>query len=106
LNATRVESVISMIILTQRESRIVVACPDELDKANMNATTKTALLGWWGIPWGPIRSIQAFIRNGRAQKSNRVEAPNDYLRRFVLAKIGQIEAYKNDPEKLKEIIRQ
>jgi hypothetical protein len=23
----------------------------------------TLLLGWWGIPWGPIRTIQALVVN-------------------------------------------
>lgn len=24
--------------------------------------------GWWGIPWGPIRTIQCFIENSKAQE--------------------------------------
>ncbi len=24
--------------------------------------------GWWGIPWGPIRSVQCFIENFKAEK--------------------------------------
>jgi hypothetical protein len=105
LNATYTESVFSIVILTQREGKIIVACPDELDKASNNASLRTALLGWWGLPWGPIRSIRAFIRNEKAKRSNRIEGPNNYLRAFVVGKIGQIETYKNDQEKLMEIIR-
>jgi hypothetical protein len=26
-------------------------------------TALTVLLGWWGIPWGPIRTIQCLITN-------------------------------------------
>jgi hypothetical protein len=106
LNATYTESVMSVIFITQSERKVIIACPDELDKANNDAITRTALLGWWGIPWGPIRSIRAFIRNTRSKKTNRVEGPNTYLRHFVLARIGQIEAYKNDPDRLMEAIRE
>ena len=95
----------SVIFITQSERKVIIACPDELDKANNDAITRTALLGWWGIPWGPIRSIRAFIRNERAKKTNRIEGPNSYLRHFVLARIGQIEAYKNEPDRLIEAIR-
>jgi hypothetical protein len=31
-------------------------------------TLLTALAGWWGIPWGPIYTIQTFITNGRGGK--------------------------------------
>lgn len=31
--------------------------------ANITATFLTLVLGWWGIPWGPIYSIQALFRN-------------------------------------------
>jgi len=27
------------------------------------ASLKTLLLGWWGIPWGPIYSVQAIFSN-------------------------------------------
>lgn len=30
-------------------------------------TILTALGGWWGIPWGPINSVRAFIENGKAK---------------------------------------
>jgi hypothetical protein len=28
----------------------------------------TVLLGWWGIPWGPIRSIQSLVVNLKGGK--------------------------------------
>lgn len=24
--------------------------------------------GWWGIPWGPVRTIECFIKNSKAQE--------------------------------------
>jgi len=52
LNATMTGSVISFIIMTNYEKELKVACPDCLDKANNKAMIKSALLGWWGFPWG------------------------------------------------------
>lgn len=105
LNATYTEVVMSFVVITQIEKKIVVACPDELDKASNQASIQTALLGWWGIPWGPIRTIRALIRNGKSKGNNHSESPNNYLRSLVLAKIGQIETYRNDSEKLMSIIQ-
>jgi hypothetical protein len=32
-------------------------------------TLLTVLLGWWGIPWGPIFSVQSLITNFRGGKN-------------------------------------
>jgi hypothetical protein len=104
LNATLTAEVMSFIIFTQYKKKIVVGSPDTLDKANNTALIKTALLGWWGIPWGIIRTIQAIGINLKNKRTNRLNTPNDFLRSFVLSKIGQIETYKDNKEKLLEII--
>lgn len=45
------------------------------------------------------------IKERYLKRTNHLEEPNEYLRSFVLAKIGQIETYKDNQEKLLEIIR-
>jgi hypothetical protein len=104
LNGTQTSEVVSFIILTQRTKKLKIACPDCLDKANNEALAKTAVLGWWGVPWGIIRTIQAIVQNLKSKKTNRVEGPNAYLRGFVLSRIGQLETYKGDKVKLQEVI--
>ena len=61
---------ISIVVLTFFRSSNVTFI-----KADENAVTKglgytmlTFLLGWWGIPWGPIRSVQALITNFKGGK--------------------------------------
>ena len=64
------EYVISLVVITFfRSSNIAFV------KADVNVVTKglgyiflTLFLGWWGIPWGPIRSIQALITNFKGGK--------------------------------------
>jgi hypothetical protein len=34
----------------------------------------TSLLGWWGIPWGPIYSIQSLVTNFRGGKQVQFQA--------------------------------
>jgi hypothetical protein len=75
-----------------------------LDKLSDKAQTKTALLGWWSIPSGPIRSIRAFNINRLSRKQHHSPTPNQYLRNFVLTHIGEIEMYRNDNKKLSLLI--
>jgi predicted nucleic-acid-binding Zn-ribbon protein len=104
LNATITGEVMSFIFLTTYKKKIKVGCPDCLDKANNNALAKNAFLGWWGIPWGIIRTIQYISLNLKSKRTNRSNDPNDYLRSFALNKIGELETYKNDKNKLQQIL--
>jgi hypothetical protein len=104
LNATLTVEVMSFILFTNYEKKIVIGTPDTLDKANNVALTKSILLGWWGIPWGIVRTIQAITINLKNKRANRDQAPTDYLRSYVLSNIGEIETYKDNKEKLLQII--
>lgn len=104
LNGTLLNEVVSIVILTHYEKKVKIACPDCLDKASSGAIAKTAVLGWWGIPWGIVRTIQAISRNISNKRIHHLEEPNKYLRDFVLARIGQLETYRNDKERLRRIV--
>jgi len=104
LNGTMTSEVMSFILFTQYNKKIKVACPDCLDKANNNALTTTAALGWWGIPWGFIRTIQAIKQNIKSKKTNHLDTPTDYLRSFTLSKIGLFVRHKDNKEKLQQLI--
>ena len=104
LNATMIAEVMSFILFTQYKKKIIVGNPEALDKKNNASLGLSALLGWWGFPWGPIRTIQAIRINIKNKKSNWQETPNDFLRSFVLSKIGEIETYRDNKEKLQQII--
>ena len=104
LNGTQVNEVFSIVILTHYKKELKIACPHCLDKASSDAIVKTAVLGWWGIPWGIVRTIQAISRNISNKRVHHSEEPNKYLRSFVLGRIGQLETYRNDKERLREII--
>jgi len=64
------EYAISILIMTfYRSSNItfVKAGEDGLVKG-LGFSFLTLLLGWWGIPWGPIRSVQALVTNFKGGK--------------------------------------
>jgi predicted nucleic-acid-binding Zn-ribbon protein len=104
LNATMTGEVMSFVFFTTYNKKIKVGCPHCLDKANNNAMTKTALLGWWGFPWGVIRTPQAIALNIKSKRTNHLQDHNDYLRSFTLGVIGELETYKNNTEKLQQIV--
>ena len=64
------EYVISILIMTfLRSSNITFVKADENGMLKgLSFTFLTLMLGWWGIPWGPIRSVQAFITNFKGGK--------------------------------------
>lgn len=105
LNGTISHTVKSFIFFTSYRMDPIIACPDCLDKKNNNAIFSTALLGWWGIPWGLLKTPTYIYRNFKAKKQNRVDNSNDTLLSYTLENIGEIETYKADNEKLKNIIR-
>ena len=104
LNGTQTMEVVSVIIVTYTEKKLKVACPRCLNKLTDAALSKSALLGWWGIPWGIARTIGAIVHNNRIRKWHDFEIPNDCLRAFVIANIGQIEMHRNNKEQLHRII--
>jgi hypothetical protein len=104
LNATLTGEVMSFVFFTTYNKKIKVGCPHCLDKANNNALTKTALLGWWGFPWGVIRTPQAIALNIKSKRTNHLQGYNDYLRSFTLGVIGELETYRNNKEKLQQVL--
>jgi len=104
INATIVGRVVSMLILTNYEKCLKVACSNCLDEMHNNANKKSALLGWWGFPWGPIQTIRSFIFNSRMKKNNRTVEPNEIIASFIVNNIGIMEKAKSEPEKLTELI--
>ena len=105
LNGTVSHTVKSFIIFTSYGTEPTIACPSCLDEKNNNAIVSTALLGWWGFPWGLLKTPLYIYRNIKAKTQNKVDHSNDTLLSYTLGHIGEIEIYKNNKEKLNEIIR-
>jgi hypothetical protein len=58
------DTVTSFLLLTTRKKHgPFLAGSAEAHSQRNRAMTTTALLGWWGIPWGPIYSIGALASN-------------------------------------------
>ncbi|MNI30233.1 hypothetical protein D3C73_840740 [compost metagenome] len=105
LNGTIYHSIKSIIVMSITETRWIIACPDCLDKQNRKAIVSCSLLGWWGIPWGILKTPVYIYRNLKVKGENRISDPNGPLLSFTADNIGQIKAFENNPEKLKNVIK-
>jgi hypothetical protein len=65
---------VSVLLVTLRlPSRLLLEHRDSIFGAAFGFSLLTFLLGWWGLPWGPLYTIQALGRNLRGGKAVDVE---------------------------------
>ncbi len=105
LNGTIMHTAKSFIFFSSFRKEPIIGCPDCLDKKNNDSILSTALLGWWGIPFGLFKTPFYIYDNIKSKKQNRISEPNDALLGFTLENIGEIETYKDDKEKLSKVIQ-
>lgn len=62
---------ISVIILTFRRSSDIyfIRAGEKPVEKSIPFTLLTLVAGWWGIPWGPIFTVQALVNNFRGGKN-------------------------------------
>ena len=105
LNGTISHTVISFIVFTSSRAEPIIACPNCLDKKNKRSMISTFLLGWWGFPFGILKTPIYIYRNYKAKKENHISVPNNTLLSYTLENIGQIETHRNDKKMLQHIIK-
>lgn len=99
LNGTVMYTVKSYIFSALLSKELVIGCPNCLDIRNKDAIISTVLLGWWSGT-GLINTPVSIYNTIRGKRWHRIPKSNDALLRFTLQNIGQIVAYKDDPEQL------
>jgi hypothetical protein len=104
LNAAITSKVLSMLVLTFWERRFVIVCPTCLSKLIREASNITVLLGWWGLPWGVIRTIRALNSNRKTLETSQAPYPSELLKAFVRRNLSRIEAVKDDENALQRLL--
>jgi hypothetical protein len=73
---------ISIVVLTFKRSSSIYFIPAGASPASkgLRYTIASLLLGWWGIPWGPIYTIGSLVNNLKGGKdvTHIVTAPRTY----------------------------
>jgi hypothetical protein len=70
--------VMSFLVFTHRREERGVYCESCRREKMSSAKTSTAILGWWGIPWGLIHTLGALAASGDGIQDSSLNA--DYLR--------------------------
>ena len=60
-----VRAVVSLVVISFKLPSRLHLDGEPMAGAMALAAATSLLLGWWGIPWGPIWTVQAFVRFAR-----------------------------------------
>ena len=96
--------VISMVVFTNSHECPIIGCEDCLKKWDRANRLKTALLGWWGLPYGIVKTYRALAKNRAADKAPQREN-EDTFDQFIIENIGLLRAYQDDEEKLVQLLK-
>ncbi|WP_282037323.1 hypothetical protein [Saccharicrinis aurantiacus] len=103
LKGSLIRSVKSFIIFTNYKKTPIISCQECANKKRKSALTSTIILGWWGIPWGIIRTPQTII-NYFVDKNKLKEISESILTGFVIENIGEIRTNWESEDELVEFI--
>jgi hypothetical protein len=70
----RLTKVTSLIVVTTRRSATYTGTLQQLESRARSVLTHNLLLGWWGLPWGLIRTPMALSQNSDAMRRVRALA--------------------------------
>ncbi len=96
LNAATVAVAHSFLIFSMLQPKVIVGCSGCIRAEAKRLSAKSLLLGWWGIPWGPIFTIRALSANAKAKSVDVNGMPTLDLCNHVINNIGEIAADMTD----------
>lgn len=98
-----IRTVKSFLIITSYKKVPVITCKSCSDEKRKNAMVSTALLGWWGIPFGLFRTPMALIATF-TDNNKREEISDEIITLFAIENIGQIRTSWEKDDELVEFI--
>jgi hypothetical protein len=92
----RYQYCVSLLVITFRRSSEVYFIPagESAISRGLPWTLITLVAGWWGIPWGPIFSIQSLITNFKGGKDLTAEIGDAMNRATPAPVIAAVQAVK------------
>lgn len=104
VNASKVHKVRSFIFMTSSDSNLYIACNTCISKEKNKQLILNLLLGWWGLPWGIIKTPIA-ISNHFIENANRRENGIQLLILFIKENTSELYLRKDEPSKLTNYLR-
>ncbi|MGH8445901.1 MAG: hypothetical protein ACREVL_11575 [Solimonas sp.] len=78
----------SFVLMTQWRTKTIVACRNCGRKENLKEGLLSALLGWWGFPWGLLMTPVQIVKNISGAASSASEQPSPALRQVIRAHLA------------------
>ncbi len=100
-----IREVKSFLFVTSYKRTPVIMCSTCAERRKSRALAVSLLMGWWGLPWGLIYTLDALLASGTDRKQ-REQQSEDILTDFVLKKFGKINLYVEQDSALSDLIRQ
>jgi hypothetical protein len=86
----------SAFVLTRWTTTAQVSCRACATKSQLGGMLFSAVLGWWGFPWGLILTPVQITRNIVSMSTRGDPSkPSDQLRKLVMVQIGAQAIQKN-----------
>ena len=89
----------SFLVVTNYSNRPTICCHECLEKIQYRELKNSLLLGWWGIPWGFIKTVQVLIRF-QYERRNKEHISSIIFNDFVKDNIGEIIANQNNKNEM------
>ena len=105
IDLTRKGLVVSFIFLTNYDKILICGCKDCLRKKIRKSMILSLLTGWWGVPLGPLKTIQSVFFNLRKLEETRSEDQSEDFLKFVYANTGFIHANLENESELFDLIK-
>lgn len=104
LNGAMTYTVMSFVLMTHYKKKLVIACPSCLTSELNKAMAISSVIGWWGFPWGIIRTIQSIYENGKMYKFTKEQGPNIYLKSYVYQQKVSLSHHIDNKDTLQKMI--
>lgn len=104
LNGGIIRRVRSYLIITQYEKNVIITCNSCLEKEQKSQLIKNSLLGWWGIPWGLIRTPMSIINHFR-DNMKKEKLSELILIDFIKQNVGELRTNWEDEKYLSDFIK-
>ncbi len=103
LIGTLIRTVRSFIVFTSYKKTPLISCEACAYKKRKNAMISTAILGWWGIPWGIFRTPMALIST-LSDNKKKDEISDGIITVFAIENIGEIRTNWDKEDELVDFI--
>ncbi len=104
LNASLIHKIRSFIFMTNYESKIYIACDTCISKEKNKQLLLNSLLGWWGFPWGLIKT-PVFITKHFTENAKRENFGKTILTEFVQDNASELYLRKDNTAELQYFIK-